>query len=109
MQEIKTLKIGQQYVFQENTRVKQTSGNMVTIPAGTEGYIAGNGYIIVTDGINTGQWVPIDKRACRVEGIDYDGAASVVVTGLMRDGYELDRKAFMLVADYLRSLAIMEG
>ena len=39
-------------------------------------------------------------------GIDYDGVAEVVVTGLIRDGYELDRKAFMLAADYLRSIAI---
>lgn len=106
MQDIKTLKIGQKFVFQENTRVKQSSEKMVTIPAGTEGYVAGNGYIIVTEGICTGQWVPIDKRFYRVEDIDYDGVAEVVVTGLMKDGYELDRKAFMLVADYLRSVAI---
>ncbi len=106
MQDIKTLKIGQKYIFPDNTRVKQSSGNMVTIPAGTEGYVAGNGYIIVTDGINAGQWVPIDNKRCRIEGIDYDGVAEVVVTGLMQEGYELDRKAFMLVADFLRSIAI---
>ncbi len=106
MQDIKTLKIGQKYIFPENTRVKQSSGNMVTIPAGTEGYVAGNWYIIVTDGINAGQWVPVDKRICRIDGIDYEGVAEVVLTGLMQEGYELDRKAFMLVADFLRSIAI---
>ena len=100
------LKIGQKFIFKENERVKQSSDRMVTIPAGTEGYVAGNGYIIVTDGINAGQWVPIDNRNYRVEGIDYDGVAEVVVTGLIKDGYELDGKAFMLAADYLRSIAI---
>lgn len=104
--EIKVLKIGQKFIFEENERVKQSSDRMVTIPAGTEGYVAGNGYIIVTDGINAGQWVPIDNRKYRVEGIDYDGVAEVVVTGLIKDGYELDRKAFMLAADYLRSIAL---
>ena len=48
------LKIGQKFIFKENERVKQSSDRMVTIPAGTEGYVAGNGYIIVTDGITPG-------------------------------------------------------
>lgn len=104
--EIKVLKIGQKFVIEENKTIKQLSGNIVVIPKGTEGYVAGNGYIIITEGINAGQWVPVDSRRYRIEDIDYDGVASVVVTGLIQDGYDLDRKAFMLVADYLRSVAI---
>lgn len=106
MQEIKVLKIGQKFIFPENVSVKQSSGNMITIPAGTEGYVSGNGYIIVTDGEHRGQWVYIDKRKYRVDNIDYDGVAEIVVTGLTKEGYALDGRAFMLVVDYLRSIAI---
>lgn len=104
---MKTLMIGQKFTLEFPARVKNpTLGEMRDIPAGVSGYVAGNGYIILTESPYKDIWVPIDRKFYTVAGIDYEGIANIVADGLISGGYNLDAMARIYIADYLRSIAL---